>query len=77
MVRGRGGRGVYFFAVGERQEEGVPALLPDLPIAFHPPARRIYRLERWPASVKTLVEEKRSKGCPACSWVGQGWWGPQ
>lgn len=25
-----------FFAVGERQEEGVPALLPDLPIAFLP-----------------------------------------
>ena len=67
-----------FFAVGERREEGVPALLPDLPIAFHP-ARPPPNLSvgEVAGGVKTLVEEKRSKGCPACSWVGQGWWGPQ
>ena len=55
-----------FFAVGERQEEGVPALLPDLPIAFHPAARPPNLSVGEVAGqceVKTLVEEKQRVPC--------------
>ena len=66
-----------FFAVGERQEEGVPALLPDLPIAFHPAARppNLSVGEVAGHKVKTLVE-RSSKGALPLQLGGAGLVGP-